>query len=147
MGQGRAQASPLMLRGITDPRADEKPAEARFRGCESERPINSKRDRYDSRDSGKASVSFLRERGYRKGCDIFSRRVGDWRPMWFCIGILCEFCNYVAYCKLIATRTRVFEIMLKREKRHGNRRYSKSAVISLSYDIGTLTQFRSGLSC
>lgn len=42
MGQGRAQASPLILRGINDPRADEKPAEARFRGCESEHPINSK---------------------------------------------------------------------------------------------------------
>ena len=39
--------------------ADKKSAEARFRGCESERPINSKRDRYDSRDSGKASVSFF----------------------------------------------------------------------------------------
>lgn len=74
MGQGRAQASPLTLGSIKDPRADKKSAEARFRGCESERPVNSKRDRYDSRDSGKASVSFLCEREYRKGCDIFFKK-------------------------------------------------------------------------
>ena len=71
IGQGRAQASPLMLRGITDPRADEKPAEARFRGCESERPINSKRDRYDSRILGKRLSLICVKGDSKKGATFF----------------------------------------------------------------------------